>query len=89
MFVKDVQKKDSQNAVFSGGVHKYIEDKFVVMTEDEYKENVLLENKIPYENFSRSLERNNYTKSFHTAEEDEVVEIFYRNILTFNQITLL
>lgn len=53
------------------------------MTEDEYKENVLLENKIPYENFSRSLERNNYTKSFHTAEEDEVVEIFYRNILTY------
>ena len=30
--------KDSQNAVFSGGVHKYIEDKFVVMTEDEYNE---------------------------------------------------
>lgn len=53
------------------------------MTEDEYKENVLLENKIPYENFSRSLERNNYTKSFHTAEEDEVVEIFNRNILTY------
>lgn len=53
------------------------------MTEDEYKENVLLENKIPYENFSRSLERNNYTKSFHTAEEDEVVEIFNSNILTY------
>lgn len=33
--------KDSQNAVFSGGVHKYIEDKFVVMTEDEYNELVL------------------------------------------------
>lgn len=30
--------KDSQNAVFSGGIHKYIEDKFVVMTEDEYNE---------------------------------------------------
>ena len=33
--------KDSQNAVFSGGVHKYIEDKFVVMTEDEYNKLVL------------------------------------------------
>lgn len=33
--------KDSNNAVFSGGVHKYIENKFVVMTEDEYNELVL------------------------------------------------
>lgn len=38
------------------------------MTEEEYNENVLLENKIPYENFSNLLERNNYIKSFHTVK---------------------
>lgn len=53
------------------------------MTEEEYKENVLLENKIPYENFSNSLERNNYIKSFHTIKDDEVVNIFDHNILTY------
>lgn len=53
------------------------------MTEGEYNENVLLENKIPYENFSQTLERNNYIKSFHTTEGDEVVEIFHHNILTY------
>lgn len=53
------------------------------MTEDEYKENVLLENKIPYEKFSRSLEHNRYVKSFHTIEENDVVKIFHHNILTY------
>lgn len=53
------------------------------MTEEEYNENVLLENKIPYENFSNSLERNNYIKSFHTIKDDEVVKIFAHNILTY------
>lgn len=53
------------------------------MTEEEYNENVLLENKIPYENFSNSLERNNYVKSFHTIKDDEVVKIFAHNILTY------
>lgn len=53
------------------------------MTEEEYNENVLLENKIPYENFSNLLERNNYIKSFHTVKDDEVVKIFGHNILTY------
>ena len=33
--------KDSNNAVFSGGVHKYIEDKFVVLTPEEYESLVI------------------------------------------------
>lgn len=53
------------------------------MTGDEYKENVLLENKIPYEKFSRSLEHNHYVKSFHTIEKNDVVKIFHHNILTY------
>lgn len=53
------------------------------MTEGEYNEIVLLENKIPYEDINLSLERNNCIKSFHTSKEDEVVEIFNHNILTY------
>lgn len=53
------------------------------MTEGEYNEIVLLENKIPYKNINLSLERNNCIKSFHTSKEDEVVEIFNHNILTY------
>ena len=33
--------KDSNNAVFSGGVHKYIEDKFIVLTPEEYESLVI------------------------------------------------
>ena len=33
--------KDSNNAVFSGGVHKYIENKFVVLTPEEYESLVI------------------------------------------------
>lgn len=53
------------------------------MTEEEYNEKVLLENKIPYDQFSHLIEKNNNVKLCPSLDKDKIKKIFKHNILTY------
>ena len=53
------------------------------MTEEEYNEKVLLENKIPYDQFSHLIEKSNNVKLCPSLDKDKIKKIFKHNILTY------
>lgn len=53
------------------------------MTEEEYNEKVLLENKIPYDQFSHLIVKSNNVKLCPSLDKDKIKKIFKHNILTY------